>query len=64
MKQQKEVLYIYLVSVIHWTGYFSVLGVLQYFSALPNWALISLAIFGFFVLPPIFRIVKKDVEDE
>lgn len=64
MSNQKEVLYIYLVSVIHWTGYFSVLGVLHYFDVVPGLLLVGLGVLGFLLLPPIFEIVKKDMPDE
>lgn len=62
--EQKEVLLIFLPSVIHWFCYHVLLGVLYVFFEVSALILIPLLVIGIFVLPPIFKIVKKGEEDD
>lgn len=62
--QSKEVLLIYLVSVIHWFGFYTLVGLLYLLFKLSLTIIIPLMIIGLFVLPPIFRIVKREDLDK
>jgi len=62
--EKKHVL-IYLVSIIHWVGTFTAIGLIHSLFGLPAIVLVSLIILAFLVLPPIFRIVDdKDLQDD
>ncbi len=61
---EKKHILIYLVSIIHWIGAGSVIGLLYSFGVLPPIAIFSLIVLCFFVLPPIIRVVDGDELDE
>ena len=62
-EQPKEVLLIYLPSIVHWLGYFTTVGLVYSLFGIAEWIVVLLCFFGFMILPPIFRIVKKGEED-
>lgn len=59
----KRVLVIYVPSVIHWIGAYSVIGLLWRLFAIPGLAVFSLCILAFLCLPIPFSFEEKE-EDE
>lgn len=62
--QSKEVLLIYVVSAIHWAGYYTLLALLHMLLEVSLLIVVPLAIIGLLILPPIFRIVKREDLDK
>jgi len=63
-EKSKEVLLIYVVSAIHWAGYYTLLVLLHMLLEVSLLIVVPLGIIGLFVLPPIFRIVKREDLDK
>ena len=63
-EKPKEVLLIYVVSAIHWAGYYTLLVLLRMLLEVSLLIVIPLGIIGLLILPPIFRIVKREDLDK
>jgi hypothetical protein len=63
-EQPKEVLLIYLPAIVHWFGAYTTIGLLYVLFNIPMLVVVLLCMLGLLVLPPIFRIVKKEDLDK
>jgi hypothetical protein len=63
-EQPKEVLLIYLPAIVHWFGAYTTIGLLYVLFNIPMLIVVLLCMLGLLVLPPIFRIVKKEDLDK
>ena len=60
----KQVLVIYVASIVHWVGAYTTIGMLYVLLEFPGILTFLLGLLAFVCLPPIFAIEEKEDLDE